>query len=163
MGTFVAIDFETAHTCRDSACAVALVRVERSRVVERVRRLIRPPARTWMFDWVHGIRPADVRGEPRFRDVWRELEPYLRGAEHLVAHNAPFDRSVLHACCERARVPVPEIPFLCTMRLARETWGIRPTRLPDVCARLRIPLDHHDPLSDAEACARIVLRARRRG
>jgi DNA polymerase-3 subunit epsilon len=45
------------------------------------------------------------------------------------------------------------------MRLARQTWGIYPTRLPDVCRRLRLPLDHHDPLSDARACAQIVIQA----
>lgn len=31
--------------------------------------------------------------------------------------------------------------------------------LPDVCARLGIELNHHDALSDAEACARIAIAA----
>ena len=52
----------------------------------------------------------------------------------------------------RARMPT----------LARRHLGIYPTTLPDVCRRLRIPLRHHDPLSDAEACARIVIAALRR-
>jgi DNA polymerase-3 subunit epsilon len=47
------------------------------------------------------------------------------------------------------------------MQLARQTWRIYPTRLPDVCARLGLALRHHDPASDAEACARIVIAARR--
>lgn len=45
------------------------------------------------------------------------------------------------------------------MRLARQIWGIYPTTLPDVCRRLRLPLDHHDPLSDAKACAKIIIKA----
>ena len=53
------------------------------------------------------------------------------------------------------------LPFVCTMQLARQTWGVRPTRLPDVCRFLGIPLQHHDALSDAEAAARIVIAARK--
>lgn len=45
------------------------------------------------------------------------------------------------------------------MKLARRTWGLRPAKLPDVCRHLGIGLRHHDALSDAEACARIVLAA----
>ena len=45
------------------------------------------------------------------------------------------------------------------MVLARKTWQIFPTRLPDVCNRLGIDLDHHNALSDAEASAMIVIAA----
>ena len=45
------------------------------------------------------------------------------------------------------------------MRMARAAWDLYPTKLPDVCRRLGIALRHHDALSDAEACARIVLLA----
>ena len=54
-------------------------------------------------------------------------------------------------------------PFTCTIQLARSLWGIYPTRLPDVCRRLRIPLHHHEAGSNAEACARIVLTAEGEG
>ena len=41
--TFVAIDFETADYGRDSACALALVRVEASVIVQRAVHYSRPP------------------------------------------------------------------------------------------------------------------------
>ncbi len=158
-GPFVALDFETADRGRDSACAIGLVRVEDGRIVRRERRLIRPPRRDFEFTWVHGLRWEDVAAEPPFRDVWRDLQPALEGAAFLAAHNAGFDRGVLHAACAAARLAPPALPFECTMRLARRLWALYPTRLPDVCAHLRIPLRHHDALSDAEACARIVIAA----
>jgi DNA polymerase-3 subunit epsilon len=43
--------------------------------------------------------------------------------------------------------------------MARGILDIRPATLSNVCRRLRIPLDHHHALSDAEACAKIVLAA----
>ncbi len=88
--------------------------------------------------------------------------PLLDGAEFLAAHNAGFDRSVLRACCTAAGLEVPTLEFVCTMVLARRRWAIRPTKLPDVCRYLGIPLDHHNPRSDAEACARILIAANRR-
>jgi len=48
---------------------------------------------------------------------------------------------------------------VCSMRLARRTWGIYPTTLPEVCRFLKLPVQHHDPGADAEACAGIVISA----
>lgn len=159
-GDFVAIDFETADYGRDSACAVAMVRVVNDRIAARVHHLIRPPRTDFVFSHLHGITWQDVARKPRFAELWPELSKVIGSAAFLAAHNASFDRSVLTACCGMAGLPSPRIPFLCTVQLARRVWNIYPTRLPIVCGRLGIPLDHHNAASDAEACARIVLAAR---
>jgi len=155
--TFAAIDFETANSSRDSACAMALVRVEAGDVAEKRRWLIRPPTATFYFTAIHGISWSDVRNAPTFADVWSEAARFTADVGFLAAHNASFDRSVLAACSRRAGLHSPTMPFRCTVQLARRSLGIYPTTLPDVCRRLGIPLRHHDALSDAEACARIVL------
>ena len=89
----------------------------------------------------------------------RWLAPLFDGVDFIAAHNAPFDRSVLRACCEWAGLPMPALPFECTVRHARRAWNLRPTNLPRVASHLGIPLDHHHAGSDAEACARILLAA----
>lgn len=156
---FVAIDFETSDAARDCACAVGVVRVEGDRIVAREHRLIRPPRRPIRFTEIHGITWPMVANQPVFRDVWPELAPLFEGAHAAYAHNASFDRGVLQACCNAAGLPMPPQPFHCTVTLARRTWNLRPTRLPDVCRYLGIQLEHHQALSDAEACARIVIAA----
>lgn len=155
----MAIDFETADPASDSACAVALVRVEDGRVVRREQRLIRPPRSRFHFTHIHGIRWQDVERCPTFAAVWPELAPVLDGVAFLAAHNASFDRRVLEACCAAAGLTPPSLPYRCTVQVARAAWRLFPTRLPDVCRYLDIPLVHHDPMSDAEACARIVVAA----
>ena len=70
-----------------------------------------------------------------------------------------FDKKILNACCHEYHIPAPEKPFVCTVKLARDVWKLYPTKLPDVCRFLNIPLNHHDPLSDAEACAQIIISA----
>jgi DNA polymerase-3 subunit epsilon len=163
MTRFAAIDFETACHGRDSACAVGVVIVERGRIVERLYELIRPPSRQFAFTYIHGLSWEDVRNAPSFDTVWSGIVRELAGVAFLAAHNAPFDKGVLGACCTTYDIPVPELPFVCTVRLARAQWDIHPTKLPDVCRYLGINLRHHQADSDAEACARIVIAAEQAG
>ena len=163
MSSFVAIDFETANQGKASGCAVGLAKVGEGEI-EVVRAfLIRPPTSRFEFTHVHGLRWEDVRDEPTFGELWPTLLPWFDEAEFIAAHNARFDRSVFLGCCAAYGIRVPRLPFKCTVELARRQWGIYPTRLPNVCRRLGIALRHHDPGSDAEACARIVLAAQAAG
>jgi len=98
-----------------------------------------------------------VQHAPSFCEVWGEVQGLLAGAHFLVSHNAAFDSRVLATGCSQAAIKPPSLPHLCTVRLSRRVLRARPARLASVCATLGIPLRHHDPLSDAEACARIML------
>lgn len=159
---FVAIDFETADFGRDSACAVALVRVENNEIVAKTHALIRPPRSRFLFTYIHGITWERVKHAPTFGEIWPKMaEEFLAGAEYFVAHNATFDKGVLEACCTKAGLPMPRLPFRCTVKLARQVWCLPSNKLNLVCEHLQIPLKHHDALSDAEACARIVLEAKK--
>ena len=159
MSTFVALDFETASARRDSACAIGLAACSGGRIVLSRVYLIRPPTSRFTFSALHGIRWDDVQHAPTFGDLWPALRPWIADASFVAAHSAPFDRSVLHACCARYRLRPPSVRFTCTVHLARSRWGIRPIKLPDVCRRLGLVLRHHDAGEDALACARIVLAA----
>lgn len=161
MSTFVALDFETADNGRDSACAIGLVRVEHHQIIDRAHFLIRPPRQQMMFTHIHGIRWRDVADQPTFGALWEQISPFLQGADFFAAHNAMFDRGVLYACCDSHGIDKPAQPFICTVQLARQTWKLYPTKLPNVCDFLGIALNHHQALSDAEACAQIVIAAER--
>jgi DNA polymerase-3 subunit epsilon len=163
MTRFAAIDFETANNARDSACAVGVVIVEGGRIVDRLHALIRPPSRQFLFTPIHGLSWNDVKDAQPFDAVWAGWARELARVNFLAAHNAPFDKGVLGACCETYGLAAPTLPFVCTVRLARKQWSIRPTKLPDVCNYLGIDLRHHQADSDAEACARIVMAAQAGG
>lgn len=157
--TFVAIDFETAGNYPGAVCAVGLVRVERGRIKRRIRQLIRPPRSHVAYTEIHGITWQDVADKPDFGQAWPVLEPMLEGAAFLAAHNAGFDRAVLWGACRHFGLRPPQLEFRCTVRLARRVLGIRPAHLAHVCSVLGIDLNHHEALSDAEACARIMVAA----
>ena len=159
---FVAIDFVTANYSADSACALGLVRVEDGIVTDELALPIRPPERWFVprFTALHGIAWEHVAEAPDFAGHYPAIARFAAGAEFLAAHNAGFDRNVLRATAARYGLPSLRKRFVCTVRLARAAWNIRPTRLPNVCQTLGIDLvQHHDALADARACAAIVARA----
>jgi len=125
--------------------------------------LIQPPSKQYLFTDIHGLTWHDVKNEPTFDELWPILDEIITGANYLVAHNAPFDKGVLNKCCEEYDIQAPDVPFMCTVRLARSQWGINPTKLNNVCEALNIPLNHHEALSDARASAKIVMIAEREG
>ena len=162
-GRFAALDFETADYGRDSACALSIVIVENDTVVDTWTRLIRPPRSGFVFTYLHGIAWPQVKDQPSFGELWQEAAQKLEGVDFVAAHNASFDRSVLRACCDLYGLAHIGLPFVCTVKLARKAWALKPAALPNVCAHLRIPLKHHDAESDSHACALILLSALSQG
>jgi DNA polymerase-3 subunit epsilon len=160
VSVFVAIDFETADHKRDSACAVGICRVDCGEIVAREVRLIRPPRDgvAAMNYQVHRIPWSRLKDQPTFAEVWPTLLTFFEGAERIVAHNVSFDRSVLKACCCLARITPPDLPWVCTVELARKRWPNESNKLPDVCRRLGVPLGrHHEAAADAEMAARVLI------
>ena len=163
MSTFLAIDFETANYGSDSACAIGLVRVENGRITAEESRLICPPSPEFFFTHIHGLTWTDVEFEPTFAGIWDDILPLFDDVDFLAAHNSGFDQKVLKSCCSTYELNPPDKEFVCTVKLARSLWSVRPTKLPNVANYLGLELNHHDALSDSRACANIVIAAERDG
>lgn len=164
--SFTAIDFETANGSPASACAVGLVKVVDGTVAHRTGWLIRPPAGHDEFlpfnVELHGVSPERVATAA----TWPEQLPRLlafAGDDALVAHNAPFDLGVVAAASLATGCALPELASFCSLRAARRVYDLPSYRLPLAAAAAGFTrLVHHDPVSDAEACAAIVVDAARR-
>lgn len=158
---FTAIDFETATGSRNSACAVGIVTVEGGEVVDTFYSLIQPPDNYYWSSNVaiHGIRPVDTMDAPTFAELFPELREHLQDRT-LVAHNESFDRSVLANTMGHYDLDYYDLGLAnrweCTCRIYRAK-GFRPCKLSDCCRRMNIPLNHHEALSDALACAQLYL------
>jgi DNA polymerase III epsilon subunit-like protein len=159
---WVALDFETATEKRHSACQVAVVRVEQGKIVREEVALIKPPSDigAWKFTDVHGITARHVVGAKSFLGVWNDLASIFSGVAFVVAHNATFDKSVLEACANHFRITLPRLSWECTLKISRRVWpNLQSHKLNIVSQHLGIPLNHHEALSDARACARILIAA----
>lgn len=152
MPTFTALDFETAQGKRWSICQVGLVRIENGRIMQQINRLVKPPGNLYfpMNTGIHGIAAHHTQTAPTFAALWPELQPYIEN-QTVVAHNAAFDVSCLRQTLDYYGVAHPAFLQQCTYRL----YG---KKLSDLCREHKIPLNHHDALSDALACAKLYLK-----
>lgn len=149
---FTAIDFETAHGHRWSICQVGIVIVENNIVKEKFSVLVQPPDNYYWHNFIkiHGITPEMTHNAPTFDKVWRDIEAYIKN-RNVVAHNGfGFDFQCLAKTLEYYQLEVPNFKGHCTYKLFRKN-------LASLCHDYQIPLNHHDALSDAMACAKLFM------
>lgn len=158
-GRYVALDFETSGYAAHSACAVGLCRIEDGVVTDSFYSLIRPPSSRVLFTHVHGLTWPMLKDAPTFTELWPQLVAFMEGSHALLAHNAGFDRRVLHASCQALDLCSRSCRFCVRSRCASRL-PLASRALDSVCGYFGIPLDHHHAGSDARACAEIYLRLR---
>lgn len=150
--TFTAIDFETANHHPASICQVGLVRVERGEIVKQVNRLVQPPKNNFYYKniEVHGIRPEHTEHAPTFDVVWHEDMKRFIEDEVVVAHSVGFDVNCLRNALAWYDEVQPAFEERCTLTIYRRG-------LAYLSKKYKIPLRHHDALSDAHCCAQLYL------
>ena len=155
----VVIDLETTglFPSEDRIVEIAMARVEDGRIVDEWATLI-DPGRDVGPTFLHHISQEMVLGAPMFRDIAGEILARLDGTV-VVAHNAAFEEGFLAAELARARIEVPLIPTLCTLRIARAVLASPNYRLATCCEVCGIPLrDAHTALGDVRATAELLPR-----
>ena len=158
---FVAIDFETATNSQDSACAVGIVHVRNEEIVEEYYSLIQPPDNQYLYynTKVHGIKPIDTENAPTFAEIYPKVKELMQN-RLVVAHNESFDRNVLFQTMASHGLNYSELniksKWECTVKILKKKGHFK-VNLAACCKRYDIPLDHHNALSDARACAKLYL------
>jgi DNA polymerase-3 subunit epsilon len=150
--TFTAIDFETAQPARSSICQIGLVCVEAGAVVQELSLLVQPPENVYSYynTAVHGLTEMDTWNAPFFDAVWPQIRSMIEGRT-VVAHNGAFDFSCLRKTLDFYGMSEPSYQPQCTYKIYKKKLNV-------LCAEQSIPLEHHDALSDAQACAELYLR-----
>ena len=162
---YIVFDVETPNRANDRMSAIGVAVVENRRIVDELSALVNPE--TWFAPFhvaLTGIRPEMAARAPDFGTLWRTLEPVFSGGT-LVAHNAPFDMSVLAKCLRAYCIDWRDtVWYACTCRMGRRCYPRLPNhKLDTLCAYLDIPLDHHQAGSDSRACAEILIDCLDRG
>jgi DNA polymerase III subunit epsilon len=165
--TFVVVDLETTGGRAngdgdefDAITEIGAVKVRGGVVLGELATLI-DPGRSIPPQIVAltGITSAMVCDAPRIDAVLPAFLEFARGAV-LVAHNAGFDVGFLRAAAERAQIPWPRPPVLCTVRLARrvlthdEAPSVRLSALARLFGAATTPT--HRALDDARATVDVL-------
>lgn len=161
MNRIAVIDFETtgmSPALGDRATEVAIVMLERGRVVDRFQSLMNAGVSIPFFiTQLTGISNAMVAGAPLAASVMSDAARFV-GLAPMAAHNASFDRRYWQAELARAGLPAPQ-PFACTVLLSRRLYPEAPShKLGALVQRLRLPQTGaaHRAMVDAEMAAALL-------
>ena len=156
MDYFIAVDVETANRERGSICQIGLVCFNGDGIEWQWSTLVNPECDFEPHNIrIHRITPHDVAAAPKWPAVFECIADSLSG--QMVASHTNFDEYALMEACQRYGLPPPRSHWFDSHALARRTWPeFRRHGLAELCAAFDIELNHHDALSDAMACGRIV-------
>ncbi|MHB1198763.1 MAG: 3'-5' exonuclease [Polaromonas sp.] len=161
MSLIAVIDFETtglSPACGDRATEVAIVLVERGRVVDRFQSLMNAGVRVPFFiTQLTGISNAMLAAAPDAAGVMTQASRFV-GSTPLVAHNASFDRKFWVSELARLGLPAPQ-PFACTLLVSRRLYPQAPNhRLGSLVDYHCLPRAGaaHRALADAEMAAELL-------
>ena len=158
-GRYIAFDVETPNYANDRMSAIGIAVVEAGKIAGEYYTLVNPEQRFDRFNIaLTGITPEMVADKPTFPELWREIGP-LMDSGLLIAHNAPFDMSVLAKCLRDYGIRWrPSVSYACTCQMSRRLLPQLPNhKLNTLCDFLGLELDHHRAGSDSLACGEILL------
>lgn len=162
---YIAFDAETPNAANDRMSAIGITVVDAGAITEEFYSLVDPETHFDRFNIaLTGITPDSVAGQPTFPELWEQIRPMMDSGL-LVAHNAPFDLSVLSKCLRAYGIAWhPTIPYACTCQMSRKLLPqLCNHRLNTLCDYLDLRLDHHHAGSDSRACGEILLYHLRSG
>lgn len=154
--TFVIFDTETTgkYPLDAELCELAAVKWVSGKVVDQFQTLLKPsrpiPPEVTA---IHNINDDMVEKAPRIRDKVAEFHRFI-GDGIPVAHHVPFDLGFLAIEFERARLPLPTAPVLCTSLLSRAVITESPNHRMATLVQV-LGLDGgqaHRALDDTKAC-----------
>jgi DNA polymerase III epsilon subunit-like protein len=133
---------------------------EAGEVIETLQLLINPhqPLEA-IITKITGLTDDDLADKPEFHEVLPEITALFAKADIVVAHNLPFDSTLLElelARCGAKDFPWPRIK-ICTVQERAESWGRRPKLLELYQELTGEPLAQtHRALDDVLALCTIV-------
>ncbi|PZQ49935.1 MAG: hypothetical protein DI556_09955 [Rhodovulum sulfidophilum] len=159
---FIALDVETANSDRSSICQIGLACVTAGGEITTFSTYVDPEDDFSAGNIrIHGITPDTVHGSPTWPAILPTLVPLLDRAP-IVQHSS-FDRTAVHAACEKHSLPKPNWHWHDSVRIARKAWpqltGNGGHGLANLKSFLRLDFAHHDAGEDARAAAQVVLMA----
>lgn len=166
----IAFDFETTGlTLHPSAPITKQPRAiefggvlmnEKGEVLEEASILINPQqSLTEEITKITGLTDADLKDAPIFSQVLPQLCRLFGEASVVMAHNLPFDKSILRG--ELARIDCHDFPWpsteICTVQLYADVWGRNPRLVELYQHVMGVPLAQtHRALDDVKAMVDII-------
>lgn len=158
MDKIIAFDVETPNFRNDRICSIGLTVIENGEIRDTQYYLINPECD---FDYrntqIHGISAEDIADAPTFPEVWDIIGDLFRSGLVAFHSGSNFDLCVLQKTLFAYGINESLVYFVDTVTISRAIiTDTENHKLPTLCDRFSIDLEHHNAGSDSYACAKIL-------
>ena len=159
--SYCAVDIETTGLSakNDAIIEIAAVRVCDGQLAGSFSSLVNPGVSiSEEITKINGITNEMVENAPFIEDVMPKFLDFLSDSV-FVAHNSPFDLAFINEALQRQYYQKMVNPIICTLKLSKMIYpSFDSHSLDSVTKKMKIAMsNHHRALSDAEACAKILI------
>lgn len=165
----VALDLENIiYSCNNRTyripCAYAMVKYQAKQITSTCFGLIQPPENFYDEHTIqyHHINPSMTKDIPFFPDSWNLIKCFV-GDLPVIAHFFGFsERNILTDAIQFYQLDLPNwLRCGCTGEMAMKLEEPQQSKgLCNLAKKYKIQLNHHNALSDAEACLQLARRYR---
>jgi DNA polymerase-3 subunit epsilon len=168
-GKYTLVDVEIPNIKNDSICAISMIVIEDGMEIVRHTELINPRS---FFSGInvsiHHITQQDVVDKRTFLEFWHQYGRYFSSDYILIGHNVPSDITVMERDLNRSGIFLNPGFFIDTMDLVLNEFyhgqiEKGDMKLNKICQNMSIPIDHHNPESDVNACLEILFYLKKHG
>lgn len=158
--TFLAFDLETtgAFPVGTDIVEFGAIKWRNGQEIGRKQFLFKPREPMTEFNMsIHGIKNEMVENSPLISEHIKEIHEFFKEGV-AVAHHAPFDLGFMAVEFERAHLPLPQEPILCTSLLAQR-WitGTENVRLQTLVKHFKLDGGSaHRAFDDAKSCLLVL-------
>lgn len=155
------IDFETMNTSTNSPCEVGITLINDLQIVDSYSSYINPKNNTYNSEnaKVHKISKETILNARAFDVVYKEMEPYLKESQIIIAHNANFDVSVLKTTMEDYDLRFPNFLYVDSVNIFRLYLHNRSVSISNLCDYYNVSKENlHSAIFDTEKLATLLIK-----
>ncbi len=151
MDNYIVLDIETPNGRSNSICAISVLLIRDTKLVEEYYSLINPEDR---FDiknsTINGITANMILDKPTFKEYWNIVKNLLTN-NIIIGHNITFDLSVISNALQRYDIEVPKFKYIDTLKLSQNYLNLDSYKLTSIMNHLNYEYKEHDALEDTKA------------
>lgn len=129
------LDFETMNEHMNSPCEVAISLIKDLSIIKTYSSYINPPNNKYSLQnsRIHKIPEEVILKAPKYPDIYQEIHYLLKESHLIIAHNAPFDISVIKNTNNYYGLPVPNFMYVDSINIFRNFHAISSFKLENLC------------------------------
>ncbi|HDP5873764.1 TPA: ATP-dependent helicase [Staphylococcus aureus] len=129
------LDFETMNEHMNSPCEVAVSLIKDLSITKTYSSYINPPNNRYSLQnsKIHKIPENIILKAPKYPDIYKEFHCLLKDSHLIIAHNAPFDISVLKNTNNYYDLPIPNFMYVDSINIFRNFHAIPSFKLESLC------------------------------